>query len=201
MVSSMALDPHPSPDPLPPTFAYREARALGVSDRRIRQLVVSGVVRRIGRGLYRRADAALADEELLEISMRAPGATLCLVTALAHHGLTDHVPDRIDAALPRRRRPPRTTAPVHWHRFDEATYDLGREPLAIDTVTPIGIYTAERSIVDAFRLRYRQGHELAVEALRRWLPRRGSNPAELLALARHFPKAEPALREALRILL
>ena len=42
--------------------------------------------------------------------------------------------------------------------------------------------------------------ELAVEALRRWLRRRDSTPANVLALAKQFPKAEPALLQALRIL-
>jgi len=43
--------------------------------------------------------------------------------------------------------------------------------------------------------------EITVEALRAWLRRPGAVPSGLLALAGSFPKAEPALREALRILL
>ena len=39
------------------------------------------------------------------------------------------------------------------------------------------------------------------QALRRWLRRPGSQPSALLAMARHFPKALPALRAALQVLL
>jgi len=65
----------------------------------------------------------------------------------------------------------------------------------------IGIYNAEQSSIDAFRLRHREGPELAYEALRRWLRRRDSSPAEIMRMARHLPKAEPALRRALEVLL
>jgi hypothetical protein len=44
---------------------------------------------------------------------------------------------------------------------------------------------AKRSIIDAARLRHREGPELAYGALRRWLRQPGPSPAELLAMARH----------------
>ncbi|MBN1335412.1 MAG: type IV toxin-antitoxin system AbiEi family antitoxin domain-containing protein [Deltaproteobacteria bacterium] len=197
----MNPDPLSGLDRLPASFTYRNARRGGLSDRRLRRLVEEGVLRRLGRGVYRRAGAPPAEEDLVEVARRAPGGTLCLVTALARHGLTDRIPDRIDVALPRYRRPPRVEAPVRWHRFDAATYALGREEITVDDGARIGLYSPERCIVDAFRLRHREGEDLAVEALRAWLRRPGAVPSALLALAGSFPRAEPALREALRILL
>lgn len=138
---------------------------------------------------------------LVEIATRATQATLCLTTALAHHGLTDVIPARIDVALPRGRRPPRTRAPVTWHAFAAATFAVGREELTVTNTLRIGIYRPERCLVDTFRLRHREGPDLAYEALRRWLQRRGTQPAHLLAMAHAFPKAEPALRAALQVLL
>ena len=64
----------------------------------------------------------------------------------------------------------------------------------------IGIYSAERSLIDIFRLRHQEGDEMAVEALRRWLKRPGATPANLLAMAKQFLKAEPSLLRTLRIL-
>ncbi|MCW2542411.1 MAG: hypothetical protein JWN95_4136 [Frankiales bacterium] len=81
------------------------------------------------------------------------------------------------------------------------TFDIGRDELALTAGTAIGLYTPERCIIDAFRLRHLEGPETAVEALRRWLRRRGAQPATLLSMARAFPKAEPALRSTLEILL
>ncbi len=187
---------------LPTTFTYSQARTGGLSDRRLYALRDSGLVEQLGRGLYRRTDRPLdADPDLVEIAHRAPRATLCLVTALARHDLTDVIPARIDVALPRGHRFPQTTAPVRWHAFAMDTFDIGREELALNRQTRLGLYNAERCIIDAFRLRHLEGQELAVEALRRWLRRRGSQPATLLAMAHAFGKAEPALRAALEILL
>jgi hypothetical protein len=42
---------------------------------------------------------------------------------------------------------------------------------------------------------------MAWEALRRWLALPGRYPAQLIELARQLPRAEPALRQALEVLL
>lgn len=187
---------------LPAVFSYVDARGSGLSDRRLYALRDAGAIEQLGRGLFRRTGAdAGADPDLLEIAYRAPRVTLCLTGALARHGLTDAIPSRIDVALPRGQRFPQTQAPVSWHAFATGTFDIGRGELTLTDEITIGLYSAERCIVDAFRLRHLEGPEPAVEALRRWLRRRGSQPATLLAMARSFPKAEPALRGALEILL
>jgi hypothetical protein len=162
---------------LPSSFTCSAARAGGLSDRRLRKLVAEDVLTRIGRGVYRRTTAPVVDVDLVEIGLRAPEATLCLISALARHELTDQIPTAIEVALPRARRPPRLDAPVRWHRFHEATFALGREVIDVGDGVALGVYSPERSIVDAFRLRHLEGEEVAVEALRRWLRRPGAHPA------------------------
>jgi hypothetical protein len=187
---------------LPATFTYAQARRSGIAERALYRLRDSGLIELIGRGLYRRTDIDLpADIDLLEIAHRAPQATLCLTTALARHGLVDEIPATIDVALPRGQHRPATTAPVTWHLFDPDTFDIGRTERTLDEHTTIGLYGPQRSIIDAVRLRHREGPELGYTALKRWLGRPGSSPAELLTMARRFPQAEKALREALEILL
>ncbi|MFF5080013.1 type IV toxin-antitoxin system AbiEi family antitoxin domain-containing protein [Actinoplanes sp. NPDC000266] len=187
---------------LPDTFTYSEARRSGLSERRLYRLRDDGVIEVLGRGLFRRTDiGTLADADLSGIVRRAPRATLCLVSALARHGLTDEIPSTVDVALPRGTYRPVLQAPVTWHLFDPETFEIGRGTQKIDDQTFIGLYDAPRSIIDAARMRHREGSELAYGALKRWLKQRGSSPAELLAMARHFPHAERSLREALEILL
>lgn len=187
---------------LPIVFSYTDARKAGLSNRRLYELRDAGTIEALGRGLFRRSDPSQdADPDLLEIASRAPRSTLCLTTALVRHDLSDAIPASIDIALPRGQRHPRVTAPATWHSFAIDIFDLGRDELALSETTTIGLYTAERCIIDAFRLRHHEGSETAVEALRRWLRRRGSQPTTLLAMARSFPKAQPALRTALEILL
>ncbi len=187
-------------DALPNAFSYSLAHEQGMSDRRLRGLVADGALERLGHGLYRKADAPPADLDRIEIALRAPEATLCLTSALSLHDLTDAIPSEIDVALPRSRRPPRVSAPVRWHRFHEDTFFVGRETIEVDEGLSLGVYSAERSVIDTFRLRHQEGEDLAVEALRRWLKRPGATPADLLAMARSFPKVEPSLLQALRIL-
>ena len=87
-----------------------------------------------------------------------------------------------------------------WHLFDPDSFAVGRTELVLDEHTTIGLYSPERSIIDAIRLRHREGPELGYVALKRWLRRPGTSPAELLAMAGRFPQAEKALRGALEIL-
>ncbi len=187
-------------DALPNSFSHNFAQASGLSARRLHGLVVDGSLEHLGHGLYRKADAPPADLDLIEIALRASDATLCLTTALSHHDLTDLIPATIDVALPRSRRSPKVRAPIRWHRFHEDTFDVGRETMEVDEGLSIGIYSAERSLIDAFRLRHQEGDEMAIEALRRWLTRPRATPADLLAMARSFPKAAPSLLHTLRIL-
>lgn len=186
---------------LPSVFSYSKARAAGISSDRLHSYCVRGFVEQIGRGLYRWADAPEVDLNLLEIVHRAPRGTLCLVTALARHGLTDAIPAQIDAAIPRGSRIPALQSPVHFHVFASRTFNLGREELDIGAKASIGLYTAERSLVDVIRLRHREGSDIAWEALRRWLRRRGSKPAALIKMAAHFHGAERAVRQALEVVL
>jgi predicted transcriptional regulator of viral defense system len=186
---------------LPTAFTYATARASGLSDHALRELIASGAIERIALGAYRHTDAPPIDVDLVALALRAEDATLCLTSALAHHELTDAIPAVLDVALPRERRPPRMDALIRWHRFQSDTFALGRETMEVDDGLFLGVYGPDRSIIDAFRLRHLVGEEVAVSALRRWLRRPGANPARLLELARSFPKGEPALRAALQVLL
>lgn len=190
-----------SSTPLQQPFTYAQARAAGLSKYRFYQLRDRGEIEQLGHGLYRRAADELPDLELLELAIRAPRATLCLTTALVRHGLSDAIPTAADVALPRGTRAPVTTAPVEWHSFEVATFDVGRGVLRLNKAREIGLYSAERSIIDAFRLRGREGSELGLDALKRWLRQAGNQPAGLLHLARQFPRSTKAIQHALEVLL
>jgi predicted transcriptional regulator of viral defense system len=183
---------------LPETFRYSEALDR-ISERQLRRLIDEGGVIALSRGVYRKRDW-LGDEDLIAIAAKAPQATLCLRSALAHHELIDDIPAEIDIALPRGSWTPHMTAPVRWRHFDPDTFAVGRGLLHIEGARNIGIYSAERSIIDAFRMRHLEGADLATEALKRWL-RRSGQPSELLGLARSFPRTQTILRETMEILL
>lgn len=189
------------PDELPDLFRPADARASGLTVRQLRQLREQGLVEVLGRGLYLRADAEPAEWDLAQLAMKAPSATLCLSWALARHGLIDDIPAEVDLAIPRGTRAPALGVPVRWHRFDPGTYQVGRNELSLPMGLHIGIYSEERCIVDAFRLRHQEGNDLAHQALKAWLRRSGAQPANLLAMADGFPRAAAPLRAALELLL
>jgi hypothetical protein len=186
---------------LPGTFTFAQARSGGLSKHAVYLLRDAGQIEVLGRGLYRQAGGEPADLGLITIAVKAPLATLCLSTALVRHGLSDAIPAAPDVALPRGTRSPAVDLPVVWHHFDRATFDIGRDVSPVDATTSIGLYSAERSIVDAFRLRGTEGPELGYEALRRWLRRTDSHPQQLVAMAGNWPRALPAVRYALEVLL
>jgi Transcriptional regulator, AbiEi antitoxin len=189
------------PGRLPRLFTYREAIGAGVSKRRLYAMRDAGQIEQVARGIFMRSeDNGMFDLDLAEIAIRAPAATLCLSTALVRHDLTDANPVVIDVAVPAGSHRPVASPPVKWHRFDTETFAIGRNLLPIYGDRNIGIYSAERCIVDAFRLAWSEGDDLAYIALRRWLSRRGSQPAALYEMARNFPKTLPAILKAVQTL-
>ncbi len=160
----------------------------------------AGRLDRIGRGIYLPTEASAADWDQIEAATRRPDATICLISALVHHDLTDTVPTALDVAIPRGSRTPASTGEIAWHQFDRATFEIGREQVTIQgSDQTIGIYSPERSIADAFRLRGEVGYELARDTLREWL-RRGGKPAALIAIASRLPRAKSPVLQALDML-
>lgn len=189
------------PPGLPDLFTYTDARRRGLSDRQLRNLHERGAIEKIGRGLFGTTTLD-ADPDLIEAAFRNDRATICLTSALARHELTDEIPSTIDLALPRGTRSPATSSPITWHKFDPRTFDVGRGSVDVGAGYQIGLYSAERSICDAFRLRHLEGSEQAIDALKRWLRRPGSQPSRLLAVATEIgPRAAEPIRSALQILL
>lgn len=186
---------------LPPVFRYRDALAAGISAERLYAYRDRGIIEQVSRGLYRQAVSQPNDLDLVEIAHRVPSATICLITALSRHDLTDIIPHRTDIAIPRGARVPRLSAPTSIHVFNRDTFGIGRNEIDLHGEGTIGLYSPERTIVDMIRLRHNEGPEVAWEALRRWLRRRGSSPAALLEVAKHFRGAERAVRTALDIVL
>ncbi|MFC8039843.1 type IV toxin-antitoxin system AbiEi family antitoxin domain-containing protein [Paenarthrobacter sp. NPDC057355] len=192
-------------DRLPPraAFSVKEAAHYGVPKASLYRLRDAGLIEQLGHGLYIAAEGLDADLDLVEAAHKAPLATLCLNSALARHGLIDEIPLAIDLAIPRGKTPPQVLSPVNWHIFDRATFEVGRSETPIDGAdgAMIGIYSPERSIVDAFRLRATAGYETGIEALRNWLKRSDSHPGRLMQVASAIPRSGGPLRRALEVLL
>ncbi|MDH6277787.1 putative transcriptional regulator of viral defense system [Aurantimicrobium minutum] len=187
---------------LAPVFTLEDARAAGLTRDQVYSLLERDEIERVGRGVYVCPEVLQPAFTALAVATAIrEDATLCLTSALVHHDLSDAIPLASDIALPRGTHQPIGLSNVSWHSFDPATFPIGREHADAGGGAKVAIYSAERSIVDTFRLMHQEGSDVAYEALRRWLRRRGNTPTGLLKVAGSFPKALPRIRQALEVLL
>lgn len=166
------------------TLRTRDLIALGVHTDALYMLRDSGRVVELGRGLYRLAEAEEAEHpDLALVGARAPDAAVCLISALAYHGITTQNPSSVHLAVPRGSYHGITLSiPVTVYRFDPKTFDKGLETQRIGGM-PVKIYGAARSVVDCFKFRNKLGLNVALEALRLARQRKRVQNRELLHYA------------------
>ena len=165
-------------------FRARDAADRGVDSRALRRLVEEGAVERLGRGLYRRADAEITEHHTHgAVSARVPGAIICLLTALRIHDIGTQLPAQVWIAIPHKARTPRVPSlPIRIVRFSGAALRYGVEDADFEGV-PGRITSPARTIVDCFRLRRLVGLDVALEAIRDALVDRKTTPSEILRAA------------------
>lgn len=163
----------------------------GIAAATLARMTESGVTLKLGRGLYQLPDAALdANHSLAEAAKLVPRGTICLVSALAFHDLTDTMPSRVWMAIGPKDRKPQNPA-IEFVRFSGRHRTGGMERHVIEGVS-VPIYSPAKTIVDLFRYRRRQGRRyrkspgltLALEGLREALRQRKASPAEIARFAR-----------------
>ena len=149
-----------------------KAIRLGIHPRTLYALRDAGEIEQVGRGLYKLSTAPpLSNPDLVPIAIRIPRAVVCLISALAHHGLTTQIPHAIDIALPSHANIPRVDGvPLRVFWYPEASFRAGLEVVSIDEVS-VRIYSVEKTIADCFKYRNKIGLDVAIEALRAYRDR------------------------------
>lgn len=179
----------------------REALRLGIHPRTLYEMRDLGEIEQISRGLYRLATAPpLTNPDWVTVATRIPQAVICLISALAHHGLTTQIPHTIDIALPMHARVPRVGLPIRSFWFSEPAFSTGVETAQFDGVA-VRIYSAEKTIADCFKYRNKIGQDVAIEALKEY--RRNSKRADLQKIVRYAKlwRVENVMRPYLESLL
>lgn len=164
----------------------------GITAATIRRLKDKNLVVQPGRGLYQLPDAPLDEHQsLAEVAKRVPRGVVCLVSALAYHGLTDTIPSRVWIAIgPRDHRPIIDHPRVHFVRFGERVLHTGIVRARIGRVD-VPVYGPAKTVVDMFRYRQSAGRRykrspglaLALEGLREALRQRKATPAQIARYA------------------
>ncbi|MCK4305629.1 MAG: type IV toxin-antitoxin system AbiEi family antitoxin domain-containing protein [Candidatus Eisenbacteria sp.] len=148
-------------------FRPGQLERLGIGYDQLRRLVSRGAVERVGRGLYRLADAEPTENySLAAASARVPNSIVCLLSALRVHGIGTQLPREVWLAIPHKARAPRAFGTqIRVVRFTGAAWTYGVQDTTFERV-PARITGPARTVVDCFRFERLIGREAAVEALR-----------------------------------
>ncbi len=149
-------------------FSVKEARDSGVSYALLSQYCQSGRLSRLCRGVYAPPETSINSmPEITALLSKGTDFVVCLLSALRLHNFTTQTPHelwvavRIGHKLPKL---PDSPVPVCLQMSDEA-YEYGivhieREGLRIP------VYSAAKTVADAFKFRNKYGLDVALEALR-----------------------------------
>ncbi len=179
-----------------------KAIRLGVHPRTLYALRDAGEIEQVGRGLYRLASAPqLTNPDLIPIAIRVPRAVVCLISALAYHGLTTQVPHSVNIALPSHSQVPKIDGilvRVFW--YSEPSFSSGIDLVSIDGV-PVRIYSPEKTIADCFKYRNKIGLDVAIEALRNYRERNRRADIKSLSAFAKINRVERIMRPYMEFLL
>jgi len=177
-----------------------QAIRLGIAPRTLYALRDAGRIEEVTRGVYRLPGAPVSEyADLVQVALRIPKGVICLVSALAFHGLTTQIPHEVFVALPLDAEKPRLAyPPVRLFWLSRPAYEAGVEERVLDGVT-VRLYSREKTIADCFKYRNKTGLSLALEALKEGLGQ-GCKPETLLEFAR-TDRVEKVMRPYLEALL
>ena len=144
----------------------------------------SGKLVRVSRGVYRLADSPpLGNPDLVTVASRIPAGVICLVSALAFHGLTDQLPKKVWMAIGRNDWTPKPSdMPIRVLRFSDDLLADSVETHVIEGVS-VKVFGAAKTVADCFRHRGKIGLAVALEGLQEALRQRKATPAEIAKAA------------------
>ncbi len=144
----------------------------------------SGSLEMISRGVYRLSgNPPLGNPDLVTVATRVPGGVICLISALAFHGLTTQIPHEVHIALQRGAEEPRLDyPPIRTYRFTGKAFTEGVEIHKLDG-TSVRIYNPEKTLADCFKFRNRIGLDTVVEAVRSYRQRKNTKVDDLMRYA------------------
>jgi predicted transcriptional regulator of viral defense system len=153
-----------------------DAVARGHSRLYLAQLAQRGLVHKVSRGLYALPQRKASEfASFAEVASKHPQALVCLLSALAFHGLTTQAPFEVWIAVDNKARAPQMPyPPLRIARFSGSALTEGVELHNIEGV-PVKVTSVPKTIADCFKYRNKIGLDVAMEALKEaWSAKRVS---------------------------
>lgn len=164
----------------------QQALGLGINPRTLYAMRDNGALETMSRGVYRLCEIPLnGSDDLISIAHRVPRGRICLISALAFHGLTTQIPHFVYCAISRNAGLPCVDyPPTRFFRFSESTYSAGVDYHEMSGVQ-VAIYSPEKTLADCFKYRNRiVGMDTVLEALRTYRERMPLRVDAILKYAR-----------------
>lgn len=145
----------------------RDLAAHGLPTVALTRLVRAGKLERLARGMYGLPGASVSEHRsLAEVALRVPKGVVCLLSALRVHGIGTQAPFEVWLALPHRAAVPSLAQPqLRIVRMSDRALGDGVKHIKVDGVA-VPVFSAAKTVVDAFRFRNKIGVDVAIEALR-----------------------------------
>jgi predicted transcriptional regulator of viral defense system len=178
-----------------------EALKLGIHPHTLYELRDSNRIVQLGRGLYRLADANETEHlDLITVAAKVPDGVICLISALAFHGITTEIPHEVYLAIRHGKEQPRLDyPPLRVFRFSEETISAGVEKHKLEGVT-VRLFNPAKTVADCFKFRHKIGVDVAIKALKLCLAQGKAKPAQTLHYTR-LCRVEQVIRPYLEALV
>ena len=146
-------------------FRSRDAAAAGVSRTTLSRMTAHGDLVWVSRGVYQLPQARQVDP-IAVLATTHSGVVVCLLSALALHGLTTQSPRQAWIAIKNKAAVPRVEYPPgQVVRMNAVNLIEGVQEMTIDGVR-VHVTSPARTVADCFKFRSRVGLDVAIEALR-----------------------------------
>jgi predicted transcriptional regulator of viral defense system len=150
------------------TIRYRDLADHHIHPESLNRLFKSGIIIRVGRGLYTLSDIAPQSGYIYfaEISKKNPNGVICLISALAFHEMTTQTPHEVWVAIEEKAwQPKKDRIQIRFVRFSKKLLMEGVDKHIIQNV-PVKITNPARTVADCFKYRNKIGLNVALEALK-----------------------------------
>ena len=179
--------------------AFSEIQKAGF-EASLKALRRSGEIEKAGRGLYRLSSGeGFSNPDLATVSIKAPHAVVCLISALSFHQATDQIPHEVHLAIPRGSWASKIShPPVHYYNFSKKAYEAGIEEHTIDG-RKVHVYSLAKTIADCFKFRRKIGENIGLEALKAAVSEHHVSPNDIMRYAK-ICRAEKSIKPYLKAL-
>jgi len=177
-----------------------EVRSAGISPSYLSQMVDSGKLNRLDRGLY--ASPAVYVDEMFELFSKNRFIVFSHLSALYLHELTDRTPLKMFITVPRTNNVSKLlqSGMVSVKRSNEQTHELGLIQMSSPSGFLIPVYDMERTVCDIVKAKKQTDPQILADALKSYAGRKDKNLTRLAQYSKIL-KAENLLRPYMEVLL